>query len=329
MTAVPEEPSAPVEAAPPAPPSVPPAPSDPPAAPPAGDTPAGDTPAGTGSDATAPAETAPAETAPAGTGDDADAIGSTDSADSTGQAPEDSAQAPAARKPRTARLLIAALLLGTLLGGGTGYAVQAARPATPLPPLGVGPLHYPAEPLDAAAATAAQAKPINIDGDLRKLLVDRPADAKEWDPDRHGGVSGWLTAGERSALFGNSEREFKQLLQNHFRRDAVLAYHRGDVEYRIELMQFGEDDTGAASSLWKIEPQSDTDRSVPIDGTLSGAYMVHTQPDHYSDSTEQYYSAEAGAVRGSVIMMIKIFSPKPVDANEIKDLSKRQWERLK
>ncbi|WP_405012202.1 hypothetical protein [Kitasatospora sp. NBC_01539] len=293
MTAVPEEPSAPVEAAPPTLPSVPPAPSDPPAAPPVGD---------------------------------ANGTGSTDDTGSTEQVPEDSVQAPAVRKPRTARLLVAALLLGPLLGGGIGYAVQAARPATPLPPLGVGPLHYPAEPLDAAAGAAAQGKPINIDGDLRKLLVDRPADAKALDLD---GGTGWLTAGERAALFGDSEKEFKNLLRNHFRRDAVLDYQRGDLEYRIELMQFGEDDSSSASVEWSLDARSDNDAGGTIDGTSRGVYVTYKQPQHYNESTQQYYSARASAIRGNVLMQIKIFSPKPFDANEIKDLSKRQWERLK
>ncbi|MEW1909874.1 hypothetical protein AB0442_15665 [Kitasatospora sp. NPDC085895] len=242
---------------------------------------------------------------------------------------ETEAAAPVApgRAPRTARLLLAAVVLGPVLGAGIGYAVQAARPETPLPPLAVETLHYPAQSLDPAAAAAAEPKPLAIDGDLRKLLIGRPADAEEWDNYGYGDTGvGWLGAGDKAMMVGDSAGEFRRLMQHHFRRDALLAYRRGDVHYRIELIQFGADDIGSAASAFTIVvPQN----GGTIEGTVNGHYEAPAEPEHYADSTEEYYSAQATAVRGSVVMRIEMFSPKPVDGQEIKNLAIRQWERLK
>ncbi|PBC78497.1 hypothetical protein BX265_3269 [Streptomyces sp. TLI_235] len=230
-----------------------------------------------------------------------------------------------ARPPRTARLLLAVVLLGPLLGAGVGYAVQAARPATPLPPLSVDTLHYPAEPLDPAAAAAAEPKPLAIDGDLRKLLVGRPADAEDWDDYGVAGT-GWLTAGGKAMMLGDSAAEYRRLMQHHFRRDAMLAYHRGDVDYRIELIQFGADDMASVDGAFTIlVPRN----GGALDGTVNGHYEAPREPEHYADSTEQFYYARATAVRGTVVMHIEMFSPNPVDGGEIKELAMRQWERLK
>ncbi|MEY9949965.1 hypothetical protein [Kitasatospora sp. GAS1066B] len=84
------------------------------------------------------------------------------------------------RRSRTALLLVGALLLGPLLGGGVGYAIQAQRPPTPLPPIQPVTLpSYPAVHLDPQASAAIAPKPLAIDGDLRPLLVPRPAGAQD------------------------------------------------------------------------------------------------------------------------------------------------------
>jgi hypothetical protein len=230
------------------------------------------------------------------------------------------------RRLGTARLLLVAAVLGPVIGAGVGYTVQALRPPTPLPPLAVGPLSYPSAPLDAAAAAAAEPKPLNIDGDLRRLLIDRPAGTEEWDNYEHGTTAGWLTAGDKAMSYGNSGKQFRSLLYDGFRRDAYLAFSRGETHYRVELIQFGPDDISAGASSWMI--------SVPVDGgtipgTASGYYSAPRKPEHYDDSTETYYYGLATARRGSVIMRISVYSPNPVDANELKDLATRQWERLK
>ncbi|MEV6211436.1 hypothetical protein [Kitasatospora sp. NPDC051914] len=274
-----------------------------------------------------PDEPAPPQPAPVladGASGHADPVDIPESADAPDAASPSGSSA--ARTPRTARLLLAAVLLGPVLGAGVGYAVQAARPQTPLPPLAVDTLHYPTAPLDPALAAAAEPKPLAIDGDLRKLLVDRPAGAQEWDNNGFGDASGWLRAGDKAMLVGNSEREFRRLMQYHFRRDALLAYRRGDVLYRIELIQFGPDDVGPATLAYTINVPEDGGK---IDGTVNGQYEAPKKASHYAESTEQYYYGLATAVRGSVVMRITVFSPNPVDANEIKDLAKRQWERLK
>ncbi|MFD9125634.1 hypothetical protein [Kitasatospora sp. NPDC059571] len=233
---------------------------------------------------------------------------------------------PRVRGPRTARLLLAALLLGPVLGAGIGYAVQAGRPPTPLPPLGTGPLAYPQARLDAKDAAALEPKPLNIDGDLRKLLIDRPAGTQDWDNYGEGNAAGWLTAGSKAMSFGDSAREFRSLMAADFRRDAFLAFSRGDTHYRIELMQFADSGINAGVTAWTIKFPEE---GGAIPGTANGYYSAPHRQEHYDDSTETFYYGQATARRGTVVMRIYIYSPNPVDANELKDLATRQWERLK
>ncbi|WP_441251045.1 hypothetical protein [Kitasatospora sp. McL0602] len=226
---------------------------------------------------------------------------------------------------RTARLLVAALLLGPVLGAGVGYTVQATRRPTPLPPLQVSMPTYPDSVLDAKAAAEAAPKPLGIDGDLRKLLIAKPADAGSWDNYGRGDMSGWISPGEKAMTYGKADREFTSLLADGFRRDAIVAWEKNDVKYRIELIQYASDHT--ADAISSVNALSEAD-AHPLDGTSTGYYTAPATQMTYAESTEQYYYGRAVARRGDVVMRISLFSPGQVNADELQDLAKRQWERL-
>ncbi|MER5638371.1 hypothetical protein ABT095_15600 [Kitasatospora sp. NPDC002227] len=240
------------------------------------------------------------------------------------QEQEQEQEQPKPQRGRTARLLVAALLLGPLAGAGVGYAVQAARPATALPPLAVAAPAYPSAALDAKAAAEAAPKALNIDGDLRKLLIAKPADAESWDDFGRGELNGWLSVGEKAMNYGGADREFGRLLSGGFRRDALVVWKKGDTKYEVELIQYA---AGHASSAVDAVDSRPSDVH-PIEGTSTGFYSAAKTPKTYAESTEQYYAGTAVAHRGDVVMRISVFSPNPVDENELKDLAKRQWERL-
>ncbi len=199
----------------------------------------------------------------------------------------------------------------------SGYAVQAQRPPTPLPPLQVARPSYPAEAVDPAALAAEQPAPLAIDGDLTKLLITAPEGSTPWSdyPDK----PSWITVGEISERSGDAAYRFKDLTSRGFRRAAEVDWKKDDVRYRVSLMQFAPDHADEAK----------TNNWEPFTGDgANGGYKVESSPRHWAESTDTYYYGQAVAKRGSLQMTVEVFGPKPVDSGTLKDLAKRQWERL-
>lgn len=294
MTTEPAEPSPAAPTPGPAAPAVPPPPTAPPAAPTAAPTAAPAVAADSGEPAI-PAEPLTAES----------------------EAEAEVAPAPRApRRPRPVLLGACALVLGTLVGGGVGYAVQAQRPPTPLPPLQVAHPSYPADTVDPAALAAEQPKPLAIDGDLTKLLVSAPEGSTPWGdfPDK----PAWISIGELAEESGNEAKVFKELASSGFRRAAEVAWKTGDVRYRVTLIQYTADHADMAKSVtWPAF----------ADGA-SGGYDVDATPHQWADSNDSYYLGEAYAKRGPLQMKVEVFGTQPVNPDTLKDIAKRQWERL-
>ncbi|MFE7589599.1 hypothetical protein ACFU6K_09365 [Kitasatospora sp. NPDC057512] len=223
----------------------------------------------------------------------------------------------APRRPRPVLLTACALVLGTLAGGGVGYAVQAQRPPTPLPPLQAARPAYPAERVDPAALAAEQPAPLGIDGDLTKLLIGAPEGSTPWGerPDK----PSWISIGELAEQRSGAADTFKDLASRGFRRAAQVNWKKDGVFYRVQLVQFTEDRADEAKSgYWPL----------PFAENANGGYKVDIVPTHWAESTEQYYYGGAHAKRGSVEMTIEVLDTKPANPDTLKDLAKRQWERL-
>ncbi|MFC9325862.1 hypothetical protein [Kitasatospora sp. NPDC057015] len=227
------------------------------------------------------------------------------------------------RRPRPVLLLTSALVLGLLLGGGAGYGIQAGRPPTPLPPLQVALPGYPAAVLDAKAAADAAPKPLAIDGDLRKLVMERPGGTEPWadNPD----VPSWISVGELAERTGNAKKVFALLNQRGFRRAAGVDWKKDNTRYRVTLVQFGPDDSDSAAT--EVRDMSSAASTKFADG-VNGAYEVQTEPENWAESTDKYWYGYAVARRGTLVMEIEVFAPQLVDAAALKDLAKKQWERL-
>ncbi|GAA1140944.1 hypothetical protein F4556_003503 [Kitasatospora gansuensis] len=226
----------------------------------------------------------------------------------------------------TGKLLLAALLVGPLLGGSVGYAIQSARPATPLPELQVAAPRYPAAPADEKAVADGTLKPLQIDGDLRKLLIAKPDGAEVWDNNGRGDDSGWISAGEKAMSYGQADDVFRRLLREGFRRDAIVTWRKGETKWRVELIQYQSD--LADSAQQNAVDRSFSGSTLPLPGTASGVYMTPHEARNYAQSTEKYYFGQALARRGDLVMRISVYSPAQVNADELKDVAKRQWERL-
>ncbi|GAA2809214.1 hypothetical protein GCM10010441_37230 [Kitasatospora paracochleata] len=229
------------------------------------------------------------------------------------------------RRLSTPRLLLAAVLLGPLVGAGVGYAIQAARPATPLPAIAAVKLGYPAERIDPAALAAAGPQPLNIDGDLRDLLVKVPDGAK--DISEEDGHDHWMSAADMAETVGDGDQVFRLLLEKGFRRTAVVGWDSGGTKYRVQLIQYFPDHADNAISQAKDGPGANASLSK-IPGNPDGTVTVFSKADHYAESTEEFWFGEAIARRGDVVMDIEVFAPSQVDKAQLEDLAKRQWERL-
>ncbi|MFE2066093.1 hypothetical protein ACFXDH_27560 [Streptomyces sp. NPDC059467] len=239
---------------------------------------------------------------------------------------------PARRKSgRTAALIATAAVLGVVAGTCVGYLVQADREPTALPSLsqpsiaqakGAGP-----EPL-----SAAQDRQVKVDGDLRKLLLEKPSGARKAPVQV--GDDGWMNVVEYAETYQNPVGAFRSLVAgDEFRRTAVTDWREGSTySVEIELTQYRQDESGGEASEaagYEYDARSadghDT-RSWPIPGTGDGMAYVHERPDTSYDVS--LYSAEAHAWRGDIAMDIWVYDTKPIPKTKVLGLATRQMERL-
>lgn len=61
---------------------------------------------------------------------------------------------------------------------------------------------------------------------------------------------------------------------------------------------------------------------------MTGGYEAPSNSRTYYQTNQTYYYGFANTRRGDVLVSIEIFAPSQVNADEVKDLAKQQWERL-
>ncbi|MGW3848920.1 hypothetical protein [Streptomyces fagopyri] len=228
------------------------------------------------------------------------------------------------RRGRTTLLIATAAVLGLVAGTCAGFLVQADRETTKLPSLsqpvvaqarGAGP-----EPL-----SAAQDRQVKTDGDLRKLLLNRPKGTKE--ADFAAGRDGWLDLADYAHRLSDSDDQFGVLVGDEFRRAANTTWQVGDTyNVEIRLVQFRQEENLAAEEWagdWKVGGL----RSWPLPGTGEGMVYVAAKPQTEAGYLP-VYRAEAHASRGDIAMEIWIYDTKPIPKKTIMDLARRQMERL-
>ncbi|MEU3461627.1 hypothetical protein ABZ721_17000 [Streptomyces sp. NPDC006733] len=250
-----------------------------------------------------------------------------------GPAPEPVLERKPRRRGRTTLLIAAAAVLGVLAGAGTGYKIQQDRPETPLPPLAQPKLVQPAGAAPASAPlTAADDHLVKVDGDLRKLLVERPKGAKE--PEYPIGSDGWSVLADFADSFKSPDHMFVEMAGNGFRRSAVTAWE-GDnhTVTEVRLIQFRDDTRAFAVEMLRDQqeymPDADyaANEGTAIPGDLDGRVWVYSEPET-KEGYEPVYTARGLARRGNIVMEVQIYSIKPISTATILDVSKRQLERL-
>ncbi|MFG2588170.1 hypothetical protein [Streptomyces sp. NPDC048438] len=261
--------------------------------------------------------------------------------------PNDTISGPSAEPPaipgrqrprgRTTLLIAAAALLGISGGTAIGYGIQAQRPPSQLPALSQTELAYPAKALPAdkvpAPLPASQDRQVKTDGDLRKLLVDRPAgwsenEEADWLDD------GWMSVGDLARDFTHEDSTYEYFLESDIRRIAGASWKKGaHREAAIRLVQFSSGvDTAAADfadgqrSYMSGAEGGAGNEGDAVKGSGEGRYYVYgvdRKPGYLP-----FYRARAVMHRGDIMIEINIYDARPISKKDIRTLAERQLERV-
>ncbi|MGF2208086.1 hypothetical protein [Streptomyces albidoflavus] len=250
------------------------------------------------------------------------------------------APAPAPRRrPRGLTTLIVACgaLVGVVGGTATGYAVQAEREPTPLPPLSQADLAYPEKALPEskrpAPLPAKHDTAVKANGDLRKLLVGKPKGARVWSTGIHREGApvrdGWLSPGEFSLEYGSPAYQLEDLLDGEVRRVAAANWLRGKQMIAVRLVQFRPGALAAAAASDRESQGWAAARSAP--GEESGWSVRPGSSARYHLTAPEpgaWYWASASGFRGDVWFTMDIFDESPIPRSTIRDLARAQLDRL-
>ncbi|MES9589274.1 hypothetical protein ABWK57_10480 [Streptomyces sp. NPDC094045] len=251
------------------------------------------------------------------------------------------ATAPVAKRPRgrTALLVLAAAVLGIAGGTAVGYDVQAGRAPTPLPALSQPGLAYPAKALPPDEAPdplpASQDRRVRTDGDLRKLVIGRPAGWSDDDSSLLDLSDGWVAPDVYARSSYEKEGSmYEYFLECDIRRVAGAAWKRG--QYRtaeIHLVQFGSGTVQGAQDFVEGQlaymPGSEIGAGNigdAIKGSGNGRYYLY-EVDRKPGYLPSYH-ARATVYRGDIAADIHLYDTVPISKKDIRTLAERQLERL-
>ena len=206
-------------------------------------------------------------------------------------------------KIRTGTLFTAAVVLGVLGGVGTGYAVQYARPATPLPSLaGSQPAYAPVgvyQGVAPAMLPASQDDAALTDGSLTSLLLPVPSGAttddtlwvdQEVDPVE---VAELCTSADQvSCLSRFYQDDVTAIADTNWEQN---GFH---VEIRIYRVAPGQSDTARS---WAEDDDSESNLISMPNGIEATGYEGF---DAYGDNTDN-----AIAVHGDLVVNFWVSSP--------------------
>lgn len=177
-------------------------------------------------------------------------------------------------KRRTGLLFSSAVALGLAGGAVSGFLIQRARPATPLPPirqtLAAAAQPGAADPRDAATDDGAK-----LDGDLRAVLMAKPAGAKDTQDFT---TRDWFTIGDLAEYYKQPQDALAKLNSYQFRRAARAGWTLTDgTTVEVDLIQFRSTD-GASEYFtmtgFPMDPTAST-----VQGTASGYVGRYMQKD--------------------------------------------------
>lgn len=222
---------------------------------------------------------------------------------------------------RTTTLLGAAVVAGVIGGVGTGYAVQAAGPATPLPPLAqTQPAYLPAAVYQGAAPAmlpSSQDDATLTDGSLVKLLLPTPAGATTnadlWDHQS-------IDIEQNADLCDSAVNCFSDDLSKGVVAIADTNWEQNGYHYEIRISRYAPGDSNNARTAALDYENADNSFDLPagIEGSGGEYYDKYDYNDRY-----------ATAVHGDLLVDFWVSSQSTVPATSLIDnLITQQMGRL-
>ncbi|MFI6880582.1 hypothetical protein ACIBL6_44740 [Streptomyces sp. NPDC050400] len=232
------------------------------------------------------------------------------------------------RRGRTTLLIACAAVLGAVAGVCTGYVVQAGREPDALPPLAQQSVARAKSGKAPEPLSATRDHRVRTDGDLRKLLVQRPAGTQKADS-----AQGWLDQYGYANYYEEPDEMFADLSASRFRRAALSAWEKGQSATEVHLIQF-RDAEGLGSRDFLSGQQGYMPQKAwagtlgePIPGSADGRVYVFEKPRTKAGYLPMY-QARALAARGDIVMDVWLYDTKPIPKKTAMDLAERQLERL-
>ncbi|WP_225803122.1 hypothetical protein [Streptomyces sp. NK15101] len=253
----------------------------------------------------------------------------------TAPEPTSPVQRPRRRVLRTVGLIAVAAVIGLVGGTAVGYGIQADREPTALPPLNQPGLAYPAKPLpkgqEPTPLSAKEDRQAKAQGDLRKLLVAKPAGAKK--DEFADNVDGWMSVPVYASDFKRPSSALAYQLDLGIRRVAATSWASGEHRRtEVRLVQYRAGDTLGAQEHTEDQqaymPEEKYARSegTALKGSSNGRYYVF--PVRRKAGYLDIYEARAYFHRGDIAVEIFMFDTKKISEKEIRSLAERQLGRL-
>ncbi|MFE5943802.1 hypothetical protein [Streptomyces sp. NPDC056480] len=240
---------------------------------------------------------------------------------------------PRRRGLRTVGLIAVAAAIGLVGGTAVGYGIQAEREPTALPPLNQPGLAYPAKALPEGQKTklpASEDLRAKAEGDLRKLLLPKPAGARKSE---FADVDGWLRVSTFASQFNRPGNALDDLLETGIRRVAATSWAAGEYkETEIRLVQYRAGDVLGAQEFVEEQqaymPEEDFAESegTELKGSANGRFYVF--PVRKKAGYLDMYEARAYFYRGDIAVEIFVIDTRKISAKDIRSLAERQLGRL-
>jgi hypothetical protein len=224
-------------------------------------------------------------------------------------------------KMRTTTLFGAAVAIGIVGGVGTGYAIQATRPATPLPPLAqTQPRYAPVavyQGIAPAMLPGSQDDATLTDGDLTKLLLPTPAGATTypdlWDHQL-------INVEQDSDLCDNAVTCFSDDYNEGVVAIADTNWLQNGYHYEIRIFRFAPGKSTQALQWSNDDAAQSNLLSLPAGVSGSG----YEYADKYGSNDDT-----ASAVHGDLVVKFWVSSTSVVPNPSLIDgLISQQMERL-
>jgi hypothetical protein len=230
---------------------------------------------------------------------------------------------PAAPKRRTGLIVGLVVVLVLCLGGGAVAAIVLLRNFNPSAnptsgPSGSTPTRSTSEPTADATTPGT-----DFTGDLRPLLVPRPAGANPWE--NFASSDGTLDLDTAASLFQDEDAVKKDLSELNFERGAANHWSTQDrVDVLIILFQFESDDN-AEDFVDSTEKDGieDHDEQGTFGGVAGSLTFVASKADENGKRSVIFVSRQ-----GNIVSQVVVWRPGEVDLEGSTQLAVTQHQRL-